>query len=767
MTEAIHASEFFLFDCRHLIEGTNKVVAVVFCAGQFDEKRFVERVRGHFDHRLSPDYLVLIGEPRLQEQLLAAATSDVVTRNLPSATRYLRTPAVVPVTFDALGDIKALEPARSGFVTREFGEALQSVGLTHIFKSRQGILDAGVGRHFVKPSEKHSQYFIRTGNVLLYSAEIGFIAFSLLKWLPSGTRQILTDTASINSVAYALSEMRRSISPNESVATVNSFGSYRGLDAFSAEGEADTLCLVSASTSGDLEEKVARKFRLPRDRVITLFFCGAIRPAESRVLSDLTERSPGDGGFPAIRSFVEEACPLCAHGSTRVRISGDQFLPSDPRVDSVLLTTAKLPSWITKTMPDLVGQQAISCHHRRSGTTGQIRQIHLRLADVLKGQTEFRKRFDRMMQSAVPAALRAVICLRDHSSREMGEAITQYFAAHTGKAFPVPAMIAADEFTKDPKQIAAADGAVMVVASTTVTGRSLLSVSQLLRQVVPDASIVYVIGVGRSSTKREFDDLCRNLRYGKFVDEFPLHALYSLTLADDREREGSPWAQERQLLVEIRERLAPEAGSEATVKALQDRIDQINGAEQIDSHGLKNNCFLPRWNEALGYDLVASPELRLRPGFAFWPFAYDPAKVTQADTYATISGVLHHLRTADGPAPHLVQHEHARTVLAPGNFTRFNDGVIQAALLRASRRAELDYSHDDHLSAQMRDVVQVILQHMIREEGEAGPEFLLALALGKLRLTKAHVADLRGWLKTADLPPFLRAIAGEVGEIER
>ncbi len=159
---------------------------------------------------------------------------------------------------------------------------------------------------------------------------------------------------------------------------------------------------------------------------------------------------------------------------------------------------------------------------------------------------------------------------------------------------------------------------------------------------------------------------------------------------------------------------------------------------------------------------MSGRQLRLRHGFAFWSFHYDPEDVTQADLYTTMSGVLHHLRIGEGASPHLVQHEHARTVLAPGNFTRFNDGAIQAALLRAAKRSELDYRHDERLSAQMMDIVRVIVQHMAQDEGEAGPEFILAMALDKLRLAKRHVAELKTLLEFTELPPFLKAIAARI-----
>jgi hypothetical protein len=157
---------------------------------------------------------------------------------------------------------------------------------------------------------------------------------------------------------------------------------------------------------------------------------------------------------------------------------------------------------------------------------------------------------------------------------------------------------------------------VIVVASTTVTGRSLLGVSQLLRQVARDGSIVYLVGVARSSTSREWDELCKNLRFGRYADEFPMHALYDLALPDDRELEGSPWSQERQLLISLKEKLTLQVGNELVATLIQERIDTINAAEHADQGGLSNDCFLPRWDGSAAYTVGTARELRLRPGLA-------------------------------------------------------------------------------------------------------------------------------------------------------
>lgn len=127
--------------------------------------------------------------------------------------------------------------------------------------------------------------------------------------------------------------------------------------------------------------------------------------------------------------------------------------------------------------------------------------------------------------------------------------------------------------------------------------------------------------------------------------------------------------------------------------------------------------------------------------------------------YVTLASILHHLRDGGRGSGALVQHEHNRTVLAPANFGRFNDGVIQAAILRAARPRELDYSHDKDASAQIRDTVMRIIERREKPEGEAAPEFLLALATGRIHLMGSDREELVEFLRMEELPPFMWALA--------
>ncbi|CAN7772573.1 hypothetical protein [Caballeronia sp. LjRoot31] len=93
------------------------------------------------------------------------------------------------------------------------------------------------------------------------------------------------------------------------------------------------------------------------------------------------------------------------------------------------------------------------------------------------------------------------------------------------------------------------------------------------------------------------------------------------------------------------------------------------------------------------------------------------------------------LRHSEGP-DRLRCSEYERRVLSPDNFARFNDGVIQAAILRASSGDELIYvaTHTESFSNQLCDLLLKIIEGAKDQMGEALSEFVLALGMSRIRL---------------------------------
>jgi hypothetical protein len=147
---------------------------------------------------------------------------------------------------------------------------------------------------------------------------------------------------------------------------------------------------------------------------------------------------------------------------------------------------------------------------------------------------------------------------------------------------------------------------------------------------------------------------------------------------------------------------------------------------------------------------ITGATLKLRPGFAFWDFDYGGRSVSQGDVFTTVALVLHTLRRAGRGNRSLGQYDHVRRIISPRCFERFNDGVIQASLLRAAYPSELDYSINDGLSEEMHDILRTLFSQRTTEVGEAAPEFLVALATQQLRLVPTYLKALCEEFASAD-----------------
>lgn len=763
MTPSKLPSDFFIFGSREFAErGGPDDVFVFTSASQIDIESLVQALRSHMEESPPPGRLFLLGAATIAEEVVAATKAERLRDALPEFTRHRDPPPLFPLAFDEKGEIEQLanDPIGDEGPTR----TIIREGLRWIFDKRRGMLRAGPGFHYLNPSGRHTTGFIRTGNVLLHSAEIAFVAMGILRWWPVDLRRIFVDTASISSVAYALIELKRMFEPDLRPPSIDSFSSYAGLKEFLFEKE--SLCLISASTSGSLHRKIVRRGHLPSDRVVTLFYCGP-PDDDGGVLCDLTARADQEGiAAPASFDRVED-CEMCQRGSDVIGISGDQFLPANPEVNELVLSAEHAPAWLNDFLRGVLGQEIVRCHGGMAVDGTRPREIFFHLEDAVRpsaeGDTEttsprFSAHLHRQLDPAVPASLSAIVHVDNASSTAMATTVKEYFATHVGKR-DLPTFKAEslqNETAKLPK-----GASVLVAVGAISSGRTLLGISQFLRNVAEARSIVYLIGIARSNSEAEWRRLQSNLTWGRRRLEYPLSTVTFAYLPAELSQESSPWAGEMQFLGEVRDHISGVKGPvDAATEEIEARRAQIDEAGSVDGDGLTSKVFLPKVRDGAVFS-EKPDKMQLGQNFVFWRDIPDDLKEkpTQAEVYLTLASILHHLRDGGRKSGALVQHEHNRTVLAPANFGRFNDGAIQAAILRAARPRELDYSHDKDTSAQMRDTLMRFIEQRESPEGEAAPEFLLALARDRIHLMDSDRAELVKFLQMEELPPFMWALA--------
>jgi hypothetical protein len=90
----------------------------------------------------------------------------------------------------------------------------------------------------------------------------------------------------------------------------------------------------------------------------------------------------------------------------------------------------------------------------------------------------------------------------------------------------------------------------------------------------------------------------------------------------------------------------------------------------------------------------------------------------------------------------LRQAVYVRNLIDPHNFSRFNDGVIQASILRSASADELAFAIDNSSSQEIYNTLETMITYYEQEQGEALLEFLYAIAIKKLTLSRSHLVDI-------------------------
>jgi hypothetical protein len=318
--------------------------------------------------------------------------------------------------------------------------------------------------------------------------------------------------------------------------------------------------------------------------------------------------------------------------------------------------------------------------------------------------------------------------MKDKASEQLAMLIADRYGAVAGGA-TAPEIRSAE--TLQGKGLPATSS-VLVVGACITDGRDLMDIARSLRNVQTEGTVGFVVAITRVSDRRELEDIKSSLTYGDDGSNIcRLESVWDIDITNDVRH--NPWDEELGTLKKLRDFLLKKKSP--LPAELETRISML---EKETANGMTNNIFLPT--------LKTGRELRVRENFVFFDSNTSPDKVSQADIFAAISCVLHKWRSEGRTA--LRESISHRDVISPICFDRFNDGVIQAAMLRAAYPGELNYEDSDLLSAHIFDVIRNVFLHCGDDRGEATMEFLLALVGQKIRLSHEYRSMLHELIKS-------------------
>lgn len=614
--------------------------------------------------------------------------------------------------------------------------ALRFAGLNSIFRKSQAILDGGRYYHFRKPSGAHSGQFIRTAQTLNDPIEIEFVAVWLLPFLSSEVRAIFCDTASIAAIAYSAVALRQRYVGLEDPIEIATFHSYEFVRDEKQLPRADALYVISATASAHLEGLMIEK-GVRVDQIATIFSVGTNKPSAA-VLCDLTG-DPTIKGAPidAILNYDDPVkCPYCKSHIPIVDIVGDQFLPINTTIEPVVPIKEDCPKWLAPIMQENCGRGVFRCHFG-TGALPNVHDIWVDVESMLAEESLFRTELEKHLHQAIPANLASIFFVGDRVSEQLALIAQEHYFNWTKSKVSVEALT---QTSLDEKQTNHA-GAALVVTSAISSGSAITGASQLLRDLRPEGKVVFIVGLIRTRTPDEARRVRSNLTYTPSRHyRFALHVNEEFYLPDNSRANPSVWSDEAKLLGQLCLEV-PLLSTEAR-GLIDERIAVIETALRPDVKGLVDNAFWPRSDMA---------SLALRSNFSLFVFDYSALQVSQADVFVAMSALFHRMRTDRSAKVQLGQTAYRRTILDPSAFRRFSDGIVQAAILRAALPPEIDYTLDEQASCEMAGIIQEQLAFQQSDKGEACREFLLSLAMSRLRVMRRDLeAVLVGYLETAN-----------------
>ena len=629
--------------------------------------------------------------------------------------------AVRLVTFDAAGVWEEIDQidGTDEVVTAEMAVKVRTEGLRVMFREGHGLSEAHAGLHYRKPSGAHTRFFLRAGPVVARSPLAYFVAMSLLPWVFTRPHdRIWVDTSGIASVGYALSALLSMFDDRPRLVPVDSFGGYERLSDNPPDPVDQPLVLISASTSGNLARDISDKCGIAPDDIMTLFYVGAETP--KTVLCDLTRRVPEDTDEYKVDPITSwtESCPLCAEGLSTISLAGEEFVPEAARASVRVLKAVYAGKHLSPFVRQFYNTGAIRVARASDAQSGKARTVNIDLRRALANSAEVRSRIERDLKRQLPAQVRWIVTLGDPDSNAVAE-LAKQVAVDAG--LTRVEIVGTREL--DSRQ-ELSDGHAFVVAGTIASGRALLNVSRQLRYLHDD-HIHYFVACARPRSEAAWRSLISDLRWGEGPAFYPLHNVWFIESEPDR-GDDNPWQLELAALRAVHAALPaadPSSLGDGTVDAVAQRI-----AALTDESGADGLVLFPSSDHG-----GASTELRLNPNFAFWKFRFEriPGQPTQDEVFFTMATVLHNFRYSSEGRYALFGLPGHGYVLDPLNFGRFNDPVIQAAILRAAKGVELDYRSHVETSRQMTDeVLHLLAHHADTKLGGGSAEFALSVARG-------------------------------------
>ena len=663
--------------------------------------------------RLPPSRILIICRFGLRYKLENAY--QTIISHVEDRLRNTTNVCIAPYGDDGFLNKETLVHLRSTGETWEISDDLLrdagKCGMQYLVENTNTILEAPPGYKFTKPSSDEETFFIRAGNMLSRQDAIAVTNHLLLRRLSHNVKTIYIDSFTILSFAMGLQGLLGLLTYNgessRPTPSITNFRSYAKEERLLFPDEEDYIIIISASTSGNLAKDLVNTHGANKQKIVHLLGASQFNVDEDFRNSCLY--------FHVLK---EREIPTKLTTDT-IDIVSDEFAVSHGRPRPVNIGKVHIDLRQARLYADTFYQTNLRI--TKAGTNkgyGPYSVFEI-MSDTDLGSAALSEWLHETLIHELPASADFVISMPDPRSRLLTEKVVALLCSVRS----TDSITTVSVNDLDSNDIPNQEGtAAIIVASEDPNLEGLTKASTSLRKC-PRVHRHYVVLHAFPETEQRYDRMVRdltttsrNVRYGwsQFITTaVGRTALHESVLTDYG----------MNLRPEDFEQHVAELGADL-YSALQNRSISISQDTR-----LPRNIFFPRWD---GSSLV------LRPDSIFFEGEY--GSVSQENAYLAVAAALQRARERRRLVPRSRPEEcfdenpFVRSVISPVMFSRYSDGILQAALLRALAPKELDYSGDDELSCQFAEIVKSVIIQYRSVTGEAAVEFIAALASKKISL---------------------------------
>lgn len=556
------------------------------------------------------------------------------------------------------------------------------------------ILTAPPGTVFSKPSGGTLIEFIKASELAIGCAENQFIAFCLLTVRPTSfvTKRIFIDSNSIASYAVAVLNYISEFSGTHLCdLEYQSFNSYDGLKENEPDYKGDIWVIISASSSNGLGKTVLTEWKgITHEQIVTLLSYKNTRTDEDGNVVGL-----GDKIVSNISEY-SSAPKKAADNLIPIKIIGENFTAQIDPPDLVVLKKFHLPDTSRDFLIDTSSEKLFVLNKSDGKKNRNI------FFDSQKFLDRYADQFFDWLKTAIiwniPFGIKFIVFEgSDPAARAIFTEIKKYLPNN---------VIAID--CADINQHKFDDCSVLVLAPVISTGRLFLKVNRDLRMADHTGPRVFVCILSLFKSKKGFSIFEKSLTQARGDYKYKLFSYKTMYVGENKSIQV--WLYELKVV-------------EAFTKnpLLQTRAQCLRDVPS----GLP---------QGIGFSSDDFP-LQFNKDFAFWNRVYDPSNIIHASVYLSIACALQNLRDRpSGETDSLYHHVYKHAIIDPENFSRLNEGVIQASLWRAAEKAETNYSHLPDVSADFVAILENLATEIQGGTKNALADLLLGVATEKIQL---------------------------------